>query len=59
MMLVINLATGEIYDPDMLVVIDHLDMTEKEQDIIGIGTDEQRVLDIADKYGKQLNLENK
>lgn len=59
MMLVINLATGEIYDPDMLVVIDHLDMTEKEQDIIGIGTDEQRVLDIADKYGQPLNLENK
>lgn len=59
MMLVINLATGEIYDPDMLVVIDHLDMTEKEQDVIGLGTNEEAVLDIADKYGKQLNLENK
>lgn len=59
MMLVINVTTGEIYDPDMLVVIDHLDMTEKEQDVIGLGTDEEAVLDIADKYGKPLNLETK
>lgn len=59
MLLLIDMATGTVYDPDLFVVIDHLDMTEREQDIIGMGTNNEKVWEIGDKYGKPLNLENK
>jgi hypothetical protein len=57
--LIISLVNGTVHDPDEFVIIDHLDMTEKEQDIIGMGTEHDKVWEIGDKYGKPIILEEK
>jgi hypothetical protein len=59
MMLVINMTTGTVHDPDEFVVIDHLSLTEKEQDIVGLGLDQDGVWEIGAQHGKPITWEKK
>lgn len=59
MYLVINMTTGTVHDVDEFVIIKHSRLTEKEQDIVGLGLDQDGVWEIGEKHGRPITWEKK